>query len=439
MGGDRQYSERARQAVATFWRTVGASMLLLVFLPPLLLALWVHSFHPSHETFRAFASIWTDFLIPALIFGVAPLSLGLWIWQRRRRMGPETAGGTQVSGRAGKSTTIWVVLGMTGALVCLVFFFLFSSAISSHPDLIPRTHYLSTAEVQSLIANSKGSELHLWQYRNGFRYLSGAVREPGTPASALPAYVFNAPAEDSTLALLAAEKGISYTTRTEGRDFSRSSREVAWLLGQWAMILLMPAFCFFIVVAGAVTLLRRRDHPSSEPRPIAAASNERRVDKAFAALAACGLVAVAVVLGLGTDWKVRRVTADQLPGIIAQHKNALFEVFEYKDGSRNLWICDRRTPDFIAPANEATLGLLKRQGITYQTYLADIDWWHRPRGILAPPSVQPYPSGIGRRGPSQSASALAILALAAAAASLLWWAVKSRLMSTSRIQAVTFD
>ncbi len=434
MGGDRQHSEQARRAVATFWRTVGASMLLLVFLPPLLLALWVHIFHPSDATFHVLASIWPDFLIPTLMFGVVPLSLGLWIWQRRRRIGPDTPDGAPLSGRAGRSLTIWVVLGMTGALVCLVFFFLFSSVISSHPNLVPRTHYLSTAEVQSLIAHPEGRELKdisLWQYRTGFRFLNGSVREAGTPADALPAYFFNAPAEDGTLALLAAQKGISYTTRVEGRDSTRSSREVFWLLGQWAMSLLMPAFCFFIVVSGAVNLLRRRVRPPSEPRPIAAVTHERRVDKAFAALTACGLVAVAVVLGLGTDWKVHRINADQLPGVIAQHKSARFEVFEYKDASRELWISDRRSPDFIVPADESTLELLQRQGITYQTCLADIDWWRRPRGILAPPSVQPYPSGLGRSGPSQSTSALAILALAAAAGGLLWWAAKSRLVTGS--------
>jgi hypothetical protein len=139
--------------------------------------------------------------------------------------------------------------------------------------------------------------------------------------------MFHAPAEHGTLALLA-EKGLSYKTSIENRDFNIGSRAVWSLLGSWALHLLMPAFCFFIVVAGAVTLLRRRDHQPSEPRPIAAARNERRVDKAFAALAACGLVAVAVLLGLTTDWKVRRVAADQVPGIIAQHKNARFEVFE---------------------------------------------------------------------------------------------------------------
>ena len=84
------------------------------------------------------------------------------------------------------------------------------------------------------------------------------------------------------------------------------------------------------------------------------------------------MVALAVLLGLTTNWKVRRVAADQVPGIIAQHKNARFEVFEYRDGSRKLWISDLRSPDFIAPADESTLGLLTRQGITYQTCLAEI-------------------------------------------------------------------
>jgi LPXTG-motif cell wall-anchored protein len=195
----------------------------------------------------------------------------------------------------------------------------------------------------------------------------------------------------------------------------------------------MPPFCFFIVVAGAVTLLRRRDHPPAEPRPIAAARNERRADKAFAALAACGMVAGAVWLGLTTDWKVHRVAADQVPGIVAQHKKARFEVFEYRDGSRKLWVSDLRSPDFIASADASTLGLLTRQGITYQTCLADIDWWYRPRGMFAPSSVQPHPSGCGRPGLSQSNSGLAILGLAAAAGSLLWWVTKRKPFATARI------
>jgi hypothetical protein len=418
---------------------MGASMLFFTFLPPLLLVLIWKIFNLSEARIRPIGEILLNYPIPVFIYTVAPLSLVIWVWQRRRAIGPETAGGTTSSGRAEKSITLWVVLAMAGALVCLAFFFLIASASSRMH--IPQEQYLSTAEVQNLIANSKGRDLEfsLTQLSNGFRNLNGEVRENGTE------YDFHAPAENSTMALLA-EKGTSYKTRIEGRDFNLGIRAVLWSLGNWAFHLLMPAFCFFIVAAGAATLLRRRDHRPSEPRPIAAGRNERRVDKAFAALAACGMVALAVWLVLTTDWKVRRVAADQVAGIIAQHKDARFEVFEYRDGSRKLWISDLRSPDFIAPADESTLGLLTRQGIPYQTCLADIGWVYRQPSVIAPPSArstnssaQPKLSSGGRPGLSQSTSVLGIFVLAAAAGSLLWWVVKCRPISMARIRAVAFD
>jgi RNA polymerase sigma factor (sigma-70 family) len=427
MGGDRQHSERARRSVATFWRIMGASMLLFVFLPPLLLVLFVKTFSLSDPRIRPLGEILLNFPIPVFIYTVALLSLVIWVWQRRRPIGPETAGGAQISSQAGKSITLWVVLAMAGALVCLAFFCLIAS-VSSRMH-IPQEHYLSTAEVQNLIANSKWRDIEfsLSQLRNGFRNLNGEVRENGTE------YVLHAPAENSTMALLA-EKGISYKTRIEGRDFNLGIRAVLWSLGNWAFHLLMPAFCFFIVVAGAVTLLRRRDHQPCEPRLIAAARNERRVDKAFAALAACGMIAVAVLLGLTTNWKVRRVAADQVPGILAQHKNARFEVFEYRDGSIKLWISDLRSPDFIAPADESALGLLTRQGITYQTCLAEIHgWWYRHPSMLGTSSAQIHPSSSGRPGLNQSTSALGILLLAAAAGSVLWWVMKRKPLAMLRV------
>ena len=413
MGGDRQHSERARRSVATFWRIMGASMLLVVILPPLLLlllALFGKTFNGSDGRPNALMRIWAELLIPVLICGVVPLSFVSWVWQRRRRIGPETAGGAQIASRAGKSTTIWVVLAMTGALVCLAVAFLISIG-NSHYLHRPKLQCLSTAEVQNLIANSKGRDIEFLLYlpQHGFGVLSGSVHVEGAPAS-VRATAFEAPAETSTLALLA-EKGIRYDTVVGHHDHTLVNRAVFWLRYS-AMWSLLPAFCFFIVVTGAVTLLRRHDQQPSEPRPIAAARNECRMDKAFAALAACGMVALAVLLGLTTDWKVRRVAADQVAGIIAQHKNARFEVFEYRDGSRKLWISDLRSPDLIAPADEATLGLLTRQGITYQTYLAD---------------------KIGRPRLSQSTCTLGILALAVAAGSVLWWVTKSRPISISRI------
>jgi RNA polymerase sigma factor (sigma-70 family) len=423
MGGDRQHGEWARRSVVTFWRIIGASMLCFVFLPPLLLALWKYAFNVPHATLLSVARIWLDFLIPSLVYGVAPLSLGIWIWQRRRPSARGTASGAEAWARPGKSIALWVWPGMTGALVCLAIFFWsdveMSRAVSRNPSLVARNQYLSTAEVQNLIANSNGTNIDvcLTQLKNGYRYLMGGINENGSERS------FLAPAEKSTVALLA-EKGISYKMRVEGKDFTFSIRTLLWLLSNWAISLFMPAFCFFIVVSGSVTLLRRPNQQSFKPRLVAAARNEHRVDKAFAALAACGMVAVAVLLGLTTDWKVRRVTAGQLPDIIAQHKNSRFEVFEYRNGSRKLWISNVRSPEFIVPVNASTLDLLTRQGIAYQTYLADIDWWYRPRGILVPPGVQK--SSGGRVGLSQSACAVGILVLAALAGSVLWWVMKKK-------------
>ncbi len=209
---------------------------------------------------------------------------------------------------------------------------------------------------------------------------------------------------------LLAEKGISYETKIENRDGPRPS--YANFLAQR----LLNPFCIFILVAGAVTLLRGRHNQQSRPHAITGPTDERRVNRAFAALVACGMVALAVWLGVTTDWKVRRIAAGQVAKVIAQHTNARFEVFEYYDGSRKLWISDRHTPVFIAPANESPLGLLTRQGITYQTYVAS------------------YMAGApGFLGRSQSTAVLWILALTAGAGSAFWWTVKSRSVSPSHV------
>ena len=62
MGGDRQHSERACRSVATFWRIMGASMLLFVVLPPLLLGLFGRIFNLSAARFYSFARIWMELL-----------------------------------------------------------------------------------------------------------------------------------------------------------------------------------------------------------------------------------------------------------------------------------------------------------------------------------------------------------------------------------------
>jgi hypothetical protein len=125
------------------------------------------------------------------------------------------------------------------------------------------------------------------------------------------------------------------------------------------------------------------------------------------------MITLAVFWGATTDWKVRTILDYEVPAVVAEHPNARFEVFEYMDGSKKLWISDLHTPEFIAPADGSTLGVLTRQGIPYETYVAGM---------------------AGLPGPSRPISILWIIALTAGAGGLFWWALKSRPVSSSRIQ-----
>jgi RNA polymerase sigma factor (sigma-70 family) len=388
MGGDSQKSERARRSVATFWRIIGISMLCFFYLPVPVLVLLAKMTHASNASRYAMTGFWVNVGLPVFMFGVVPLSFAVWIWQRRWRTVPEEANGGPNSGQSTKPITIWVVLAMILALVCLVYSCWFHGLTSGRA----KSRYISTSEVQDLIVNSKGRDIGftLFQKESGARLLYGELHENGTLSTLV------APAENSTIALLS-EKGISYETKIENQDYAQGGR------AQW----LLDPFCIFILVAGTVTLFCRRRCGQSGSRAITGPTNERHVDRAFAALAACGMVALAISVAIKTDWKVRRIASDQVAKVIAQQAHAQFHVYQYPDGSRKLWISGRLTPDFIAPADESTLGLLSRQGIIFQTYVA---------------------GAAGLPGRSQSNAVLWILVLTASAAGLSWWAMKGPLL-----------
>jgi RNA polymerase sigma factor (sigma-70 family) len=406
MGGDSQNNEQVRRAVAAFWRIIGISMLLLFCLPPLFAFFAVKVLHLSEAKVLPLLVAVYNICLPAFMFGVVPLALVTWIWQRRRTV--PAAAGAEPKPRP-KSITLWVVLAMTMAIVYLGFLcWSYSTAVRMNllAKDMPQTRSLSTREMQNAIADPQVQKQQLRMYENvsGGRTLSGDLLENGKTTR------FLAPADTSTLALLD-EKGISYETRIARRD----ERSLPTRTFFEAQRLLPPLSCF-IVVAGVVSLVRGHHERRSIPRAITGPINERRVDRGFAALAACGMLALAVAAGVTTDWKVRRIAGEQVARVIAQHPKARFEVFQYFDGSRKLWISERRRPEFVAPANESTLGLLARQGITCETYVASY-----------------MPGAPGYLGRSQSAGVLWILALAAAAGSVLWWVTKSRPISISRI------
>ena len=153
MGGDRQNSERARRSVATFWRIMGISMLLL-FCLPLLLALFACQSDPPirrqnpanlgffYERLSADLHVWGGAAVPRHLDLATQAANRSWKGLR--------AG--QSPGQSPKSITIWVALAMTVAIVYLGFSAgstVSASACTFLAKTFPQPRSLSTREVQS--------------------------------------------------------------------------------------------------------------------------------------------------------------------------------------------------------------------------------------------------------------------------------------------------
>jgi hypothetical protein len=131
--------------------------------------------------------------------------------------------------------------------------------------------------------------------------------------------------------------------------------------------------------------------------------------KTVAVCAALALIAVVILLGLITRWNVHTISGAEAQKIIADYKDARFGVYQYDNGSKELWISKNRHPDFIAPADESTLTLLAEKGIAYRTHVQGRDF-----GFAMP-----------RRG----VSLLCIFILTVGAVLILRWAWKNQAAS----------
>lgn len=94
----------------------------------------------------------------------------------------------------------------------------------------------------------------------------------------------------------------------------------------------------FIVVAGTALLLRRPGTQKFYQQEIAAQRAEEREKKIDAVCAALALIAAAILLGLMTNWNVHTLSGMEAQKMITAHKDARFEVFQYNNGSKELWI-----------------------------------------------------------------------------------------------------
>ena len=206
--------------------------------------------------------------------------------------------------------------------------------------------------------------------------------------------------DDATLALLQ-EQGINCPTYVAGRDF-----EVFGWPGK-----LLPVFCIFILAIGGGVLLRKpgkfNPQEMDEQQTRKMQQVERLANKVFGTGLALLLLVAAILLGLMIRWGIHTISGPEAQQIIAASKDVHCEVFQYNNGTKELWLTlngSRHHPNFIAPADEPTLALLKEQGIANRTLIQGRDF--------------------GFRGPSRWMSLLCISVLAAGAAFVLWWAWK---------------
>jgi hypothetical protein len=191
------------------------------------------------------------------------------------------------------------------------------------------------------------------------------------------------------------QKGITHQTLIEDQDFHNGGVQ-GWL------VLLST----FIVVAGTVLLLRRPGTQKFYQQETATPRAERREKKIFAGCAALAMIAVSLLFVLFAIKTGPTISGAEAGRIISEHKNAWCEVYQYANGSKELWITlpNGVWHHFIAPADEPTLALLVENNISYKTVVQGRDFGYRVPG----------------RWPLLSCSFI----LAAGAVLVLWWAWK---------------
>lgn len=228
MRRDVEASQRQRESVSRFWRIVVGCLVAFVVLPMLLiLVAGVIPVPVSKEKLFGGLTMWLGMMYIVLV-----AALVMWVWQRRRKVQPQGTAVEEMAGTRKKQFALWVVLAMIGMGFLL-------GAIEL-PRMNRNLGKLSTAEVQEIAVGRQDAKFSILQYQNGYRHLWVEMHRNGK------LYEFFAPADDSTLSLLA-EKGIACPTRVQGRDF-----EIFGWPGRLLVLL-----CVFILAIGAAILWKR--------------------------------------------------------------------------------------------------------------------------------------------------------------------------------------
>jgi RNA polymerase sigma factor (sigma-70 family) len=384
MGRAIRQSARQLEYATRFWRCLSVGFGAFVGLP-CLIVLGLRLKAVTHPKLYQGMSFWMG-----LIYVLVAVALALWLWRWSREYSLPGLRDPELPHATTKRFLVWFALGMlvpAGLFGWSLYDLAFTATLS--------TQHLTGAEFQKIVRERKDAQFSVSQYENGRKTLIIKLPESRRRIA------FLAPADDVILAVLA-ENHISYKTHIAGRDLD--------VLGMPVKMLVFLSFV--LAPTGAVTLLTRPWRPVAYQQQTAPQQAEkidiraRNAFRAFAVATALALLALAVFIGLLTRWGTHRVSAAELPNIIAAHRFAQYVVSQYSNGSSELDITpheDRLAP-FVAPADAATLSLLKEQGIPYHSKVQGRDF--------------------GYRDPTPLSALICIVTLTTGAALLLWWAGK---------------
>jgi membrane protease YdiL (CAAX protease family) len=321
----------------------------------------------------------------AAFYWLVAAALAIWVWQRKRDV---HRGEAETTRTTSKSYNLWISLGTIGPAF-IVGSFLFAMFFSDWPI---SSNYIPEAEARSIISGRKDAQFTVYQYRGGLKSLEISLPENHRINLRTP---FN----DSLVAALT-EKGIAYQTLIEDLDFHNGGVQ-GWL------VLLST----FIVVAGTVLLLRRPGTKKFYQQEIATPRAERREKRIIAVCTALAMIAMSLLFVLFAIKRTGQTISGAEAGrIISEHKNAWFEVYQYANGPKELWITLPNSgwhhPSFITPADESTLELLTQNNIPCKTYVQGRDF--------------------GYRGPGRWLSLFCSFILTAGAVIILWWVARKK-------------
>jgi RNA polymerase sigma factor (sigma-70 family) len=352
MGRACKRSARDLQHVVACWRMLALGFLGLVV--PVVVASLVIPQQPWYQTYFSGATRWLGLIYPLV-------AVALIIWLVRWRLGWRHGNGEKgaVDQLLKRRFLAWFALGLlVPGILCA--YYVYAMAFRCTWTAQPVT----SAQAQQMFASRQDAEVRLEEYAGGTKQLWIKLPESRRRVA------FFTTVDDATLAALN-QSGIHYETSVEGRDFVDSSLT-------WHGLLFLS---LFVACMGAgVSASRPWRQMAFARSELELRSDERVAGNAFKALSvsvALVMLSVTVVLGLVTRWNVHRVSPAEVPSIVASLKAGEFEVYQYHNGTRELWICQQASrghPSYIAPADAGTLALLEEKGFSYKTYVQGRDF-----------------------------------------------------------------